>query len=87
MMGHHTIYGECEIFVDENRSIFVANGKEVYLLGKFQFHGGFCHFLPAKDTFFIENALITIAQLMSKVSEMPSNKEIDGLFNDKPKDI
>ncbi len=82
-MSDNTIHGECEIFVDENKSIFVTYGKEVYLLGKFQFHGGFCHFLPAKDTFFIENALITIAQLMSKVSEMPSDKELDGLFNDK----
>ena len=86
-MDDHTIYGECEIFVDENKSIFVTYEKETYVLGKFQFHGGFCHFLPAKDIFFIENALITIAQLMSKVSEMPSEEEIDGLFNDKTKDI
>ncbi len=86
-MSDHTIHGECEIFVDENKSIFVTCGEEVYLLGKFQFHGGFCHFLPEQDTLFIENALVTIAQLMSKVSEMPSDEEIDGLFNDKQKDI
>ncbi len=86
-MGDYPIRGECEIFVDENKSIFVAYGEEVHPLGKFQFHGGSCHFLPEKDTFFIEKALTTIAQLMSKVSEMPSDEEIDGLFNDKQKDI
>ena len=76
-------YAECEIFIDENKLMYVTHEKQPYPLGKVQFENGFYHFVPGENVAFIEEALIAIAKILSRVSEMPSDEEIDGLFNDK----
>lgn len=73
----------CQIGIDNKKNVFVYYKGEKYSLGQIRYDGRTCLFHPTKDCTFLKEALIAIAEIMSKVSEMPSDEEIDGLFNDK----
>lgn len=74
----------CQIGIDSDKRVYAFYEGERYFLGQIKFNsGGVCFFHPETNCFFLKEALVAIAEIMSKVCEMPSDEEIDELFNDK----